>query len=250
MSLLQSVQTGRSILPPRICVYGDNKIGKTTFAAGAPDPILIQTERGADAIGVARFPLAQSYGDVLDQLKALATEDHQYRTVIVDSLDTLQTLLEGRVKQLLSIDSMEQVGYGKAYKRLEEEFHGLLDSLDYLNAERGMGVIVIAHAEIKTYAAPDSDSYDRYQPKGDKRIVPLVLDWADVIGFCSYETFLKSEDTGFGQTRSRAIGTGNRVMHLEERPAYKAGNRYSLPESIPLSWSAFAEAFAAATRHE
>jgi hypothetical protein len=30
--------------PPRIIVYGEHKIGKSTFATSAPNPIVIRTE--------------------------------------------------------------------------------------------------------------------------------------------------------------------------------------------------------------
>lgn len=247
MSKLSTVQQGPKILPPRMLIWGDNKIGKTTFASGAPNPLIIQAERGADAIGVDRTPPIESYAELLDWLRDLATEDHDYRTVVIDSLSKVQDLLELRVQEILGVQSMEQVGYGKAYVRLAEEFRGFLDALDYLRDQRGMGAVIIGHSEIRTYAAPDVDSYDRLEPKGHKKIVPLVCDWSDVIGHASYKVYTKQEDEGFGRTRTRGLGTGERVLHLEERPAYKAGNRYSLPPEIPLSWDAFAEAFAAAT---
>ena len=38
------------------------------------------------------------------------------------------------------------------------------------------------------------------------------------------------------------LGTGKRVMHTEERPAYLAKNRYELPETLPLDWSEFVKA--------
>ena len=38
------------------------------------------------------------------------------------------------------------------------------------------------------------------------------------------------------------MGSGERVIHTAERPAFLAKNRYGLPETLPLAWDAFAQA--------
>jgi len=65
MQLLQSIQTGRTPMPPRILLYGTEGIGKSTCAAQTPRPIFIQTEDGLGQLECHRFPLAQSLDDVL-----------------------------------------------------------------------------------------------------------------------------------------------------------------------------------------
>ena len=50
MSLLQSIETGRSHRPRRVMLYGVHGIGKSTFGASAPQPVFIQTEDGLASI--------------------------------------------------------------------------------------------------------------------------------------------------------------------------------------------------------
>ena len=57
---LSSIQKKAAMQAPRIMLYGVEGIGKTTFAAGAPSPIFIQTEDGLGSIDVPHFPLASS----------------------------------------------------------------------------------------------------------------------------------------------------------------------------------------------
>jgi len=45
-----------------------------------------------------------------------------------------------------------------------------------------------------------------------------------------------------GGTRTRAVGSGERVLYTEERPAWLAKNRYGLPSEMDLSWDAFINA--------
>ena len=87
MGLLETIQTGRENKPPRIMVYGQEGVGKSTFGASAPGAIFIQTEDGLGEIDCRKFPLARNFGDVVAALTALRDEDHNFRTVVIDSLD-------------------------------------------------------------------------------------------------------------------------------------------------------------------
>ena len=51
---LASLERSSAIKPPRILVHGVHGVGKTTFAAGAPDPVFIVTEDGLGVINHAR----------------------------------------------------------------------------------------------------------------------------------------------------------------------------------------------------
>ncbi len=93
MSLLSSVTQGVQVLPRRVMVYGVHGIGKSTFGAMAPDPIFIQTEDGLANLGAARFPLAESFEQVMASITALYTELHDYATVVIDSIDWLEQLI-------------------------------------------------------------------------------------------------------------------------------------------------------------
>src|SRR5262249_39644158 len=99
MSLLERVQRGRTPRPPRVLVHRTEGIGKSTFASQAPRPVFIQTEDGLDEIPCDRFPLATSYAEVLAALAELRAEPHEYETVVVDSLDWLESLAWDRVCQ-------------------------------------------------------------------------------------------------------------------------------------------------------
>ena len=93
MSLLNTIVTGRKKLPLNIMLYGVHGIGKTTLATQTPSPIFIGSEEN-DEIEAARFPKVESWGMLKEQLKALATEKHDFKTVVIDSLDMLQQVCE------------------------------------------------------------------------------------------------------------------------------------------------------------
>lgn len=241
---IQQIKKTRFDMPPRTVVYGPHKIGKSTFASCAPSPVFVQTEDGLDALEAEAFPLCKKWGDVLAAVASLYQEQHGFKTVTLDSADWAEKLLHAHVSQeYAGGKGIEHIGYGKGYVYAAEAFSELLDGLNALRVERGMNVIVLCHAEIKRFDDPMADSYDRYQIKLHKQTGKLLQEWADVIGFAQLDTVTKVEkEKGFKEERTRALTTGRRVLRLSGSPSFDAGNRYGLPDTIDLVWSAYEEA--------
>lgn len=244
---LSSIKRGPSLKPPKLCLYGVGGIGKTTFASSAPSPIFLCTEEGLGSLDVARFepvdgdPVIRDWQSLLDCVTALYTEEHDFETVVLDTLDFAEPLLWKHVCKRDGKENIEDYGYGKGYVHALDEARVLLQGLEALRNERGMAVILLAHADVRRHEAPDHDAYDRYQLRLQTRLAALVHDWVDALLFAQWRVTVKKEDKGYKQTRSRGIGSGERLMYTEERPAYWAKNRYSLPHELPLSWAALTD---------
>ena len=250
MSLLSTIASGERKLPPKIVIYGVGGIGKTTFAAAAPDPVFIFTEDGQGSLDVSRFepggsPTFRRWSDIIDAVSDLYTTEHPFKTLVIDSIDFAESLLWKHTAEkhgATDIEDKTVLGYGKGYVYAAEELRILLEGLDALRADRGMAIILIAHSEIKRFESPDAESYDRYQIALQKRSAALVHDWADCLLFAQWKAHVVKDDEKGNTKRRRAVGRGERIVYTEERPAYWAKNRYSLPHELPLSWSAFIEA--------
>ena len=236
---LKSILKNTAMAAPRIMVYGVEGIGKSTFGAGAPNPIYILTEDGLGSLNVDHFPLATSFQDVMDAIASLYKENHAFETVVIDSLDWLEAIIQREIEQKYDA---KDLAYGKGSLIAAERWREILDGLNALRNDKGMAVILIAHTTIKRFDSPEVEPYDRYQPKLQERSNAVVREWADAVLFANYRTIVKKDDVGFNQTNNRGISTGERLLFTSERPAYMAKNRYNMPESIPLSWDAFAEA--------
>lgn len=231
---LGSVIKKRTPKPPRIVIHGVQGIGKTTFLSKMPNPILIPIEDGLGDIDIEAFPQALAFDDVMRALGSLYTEPHDYLTVGLDTMDALEPMVWAETARRGNKASIESWDYGKGFQFASEVWAELFQGLDALRNERNMSVVLISHSEIKSYTPPDADPYDRYQLKLHRRASALVQEWADVVAFAHWETFTKSTDLGFKKTATRGLGTGNRLLALEERPAWNAKNRYSLPAEMPL----------------
>jgi hypothetical protein len=240
MTLLQQIQKGRAAQPRRVLLYGVHGVGKSTFGAMAERPIFIQTEEGINDIETDRVPLATKYGDVLGALSALYTDEHDYQTVVIDSLDWLERLIWADVCAKRGVESIEDIGYAKGYVFALTQWREVLSGLDSLRNDRGMQVIAIAHAAIEKFANPETDSYDRYIPRLQKQASALVQEWADEVLFATYRVHTKTTDQGFDRKRTQGIGTGERIIRTTERPAHLAKNRLNLPDEFPLDYRVYA----------
>ena len=232
---LASVAANVAAKPPRILLYGPHGIGKTSFAAATPKPIVLQTEDGLGSLKVPHFPLATSFEEVLEAIGALIEEKHDYQTVVIDSLDWLQNLIW---EQINSRYDAKDLAYGKGAVIAADLWRDVLAGLNALRNTKHMAVVLLAHCEVKRFDSPEVEPFERYQPKLQARSGAVLMEWVDILAFANYRTIVRKDDIGFNQTVSRGVTNGERLLNLNEKPAFLAKNRYSLPDVIPLSWEA------------
>jgi len=240
-SRLARIVRGKSFAPPRALLYGTEGVGKSTLCSKTPKPIFISTEDGLGEIDCERFPQAQSYEDVIDALDTVVRGSHSYQTLVIDSVDWLESLVWAHVCRRNNATNIEKVGggYAKGYGFALEEWREILG---YLNRcrDRGMAIFLIAHAKIERFEDPENPAYDRYSPRLHKHATALLTEWVDMVLFATVKLSIQKEGDGF---EKRAIAApvgpsgGERVMRCIGSPACVAKNRYDLPAELPLSWN-------------
>lgn len=245
--LLSTVKKGRERRPPRLLIYGTPGIGKSTFAASMPDPIFVQTEDGAGELDVAKFPVAATFDEVIEQLASLYTESHDYRTVVLDTLDWTERLVWRKTCDRHNARNIEDVGGGfaKGYTYCLDEWNEILRRLGILH-DRGMIVCLLAHSKVERFEDPENPAYDRYSPRLHKHAAAAIVEWSDAVLFATRKVSTRKEKGGFNKERSLATGVGGdggeRVMRCVGGPACIAKNRYGIGGDLPLSWSEFVAA--------
>lgn len=219
----------------RVLIYGTAGIGKTTWAAQAAEPAFVLTEDGLGQNEVDHFPRCDTYAEAFDCIRQLIAEDHSYRTVVLDSVSALERMVWAALLEADGKRDLQSYGWWKGYEAARDRYWpDLLMSLDHLVDAKEMDVILIGHSEITKFKGPETDDYNRYMPALHPTLMPVIAQWCDAVLFASYAVHtVKAGD------RTVAKGTGERTVKTEERPAFLAKNRYSLPSEIPLDWGEF-----------
>ncbi len=234
-----NILTGRIARPQKAVIFGPEGIGKSTLAAQFPAPVFLDTEGGTHHLDVARLPAPKSWAEVVAAIAALATEAHEFKTLVLDTVDWLEKLLVDHVCKTANKASIEDFGYGKGYVVLAEEFTKFLASLEPL-LRRGMHVLLLAHTRIVKFEQPDAaGAYDRYELKLSKQVGPLVKEWCDVLLFGNYFTKVAENDQG----RKRGVGGRERKLYTTHTAAWDAKNRHGFDEMLNFEFASIASAF-------
>lgn len=234
MSVLSSISKPAD-RPAVVTILGDSGLGKTSLACTFPKPIVIRAEDGLAAIPVDKrpdaFPVIQNADDVWEQLMGLIKEDHDYQTVIIDSVTALERLF---VQHVIDSDpkkprSINQAmgGYGAGLAAVATMHQRVRKACGILNEQKNMHVVFVAHADTETVELPDEDPYTRYSLRLGKRSVAPYVDDSDVVGFLKLQTFT----TGDGE-RKKAMSDGTRLIVCYATASNVSKNRYGIEEDI------------------
>lgn len=232
--------------PLKVVLYGAEGIGKSTFAARAPNPLFIDTEGSTARMDVRRFETPSSYTMLCQQIDYVVQNPHVCSTLVLDTADWAERMVIDNVCAVNHWSSLESPGYGSGYRYSYEEFGRLLNRLDKVS-ERGIHIIINAHAALRKFEQPDQmGSYDRWELKLQNsskcNIAAMLKEWADMVLFANYETFTVQNK----EKKEKAQG-GKRVMFTTHHPCWDAKNRFGLPEKLPFEYAQVAHLFSGTT---
>lgn len=228
MSLLKSVTTGVIKRPHYLLMHGSPGIGKSTFAATFPKPIFLCAEKGTANLNVSRLEL-DKYTNFEKVLQELLAEKHDYKTVVVDTVDHLEPLIFKEVCADQNKPSIESIRYAKGYVFALDYWLRLVGFLEELREKKDMNVVFLAHTEVKAHNDPQlPEPYDTYKVKLHHKAASILIDRVDCVLFANHFVALKDKDS----SKVKAYGDGSRMIYTEHRPAFQAKNRFDLPFEI------------------
>ena len=249
-SRLEKVNKGKLAVAYRYVVYGPEGVGKSSLAADAQSPIFLDVDDGSAGLDVARYPFRDgpgghvplTYAEVLTALEDLAGNGHAYKTVVIDTADRLEALMWKHILERESVPSalnksgkkfhsIEEFGYGKGYQLAVDEWRDLCRRLDLLRTQCGMTIIILAHAQIRTFKNPEGEDYDRYSLRINEKAGGFLREWADTTGFACFEEGGSKLDP---DAKAKGYSTGRRLLKLVRTATYDAKTRLALPPEVEL----------------
>jgi len=224
------IQRGKIEGAQKIVVYGPEGIGKSYFASKFPNPIFIDTEGSTKHMDVARTPKPSSWTMLLEQVRYFKANPAACDTLVIDTADWAEQLALAEICAKAQKKGIEDFGYGKGFTYLGEEFGRFLNELSDL-VDQGTNVVLVAHATMRKFEQPDEmGAYDRWELKLQKKVYPLVKEWADMVLFANYKTYVVDVE---GVKKAQG---GKRIMYTTHHPCWDAKNRHDLLEEIPLDF--------------
>lgn len=236
MSLLDTIEKPQDGAPI-ITLLGDAGRGKTSTACALPNPIVIRAEDGLKAIPEAQrpqaFPLVKKVDDLWEQLKTLVKEEHNFKTLVIDSVTSLeqmfiQHVIDSDEKNPNSINQA-QGGFGNGTSAVASMHHRVRKACGVLNENKGMSIVFVAHADTETLDLPDKDAYMRYNLRLGKKSSAPYTDNVDLVGFLEFQTYLHGDKD---QRTKKAKSDGTLTMNCKASASSCSKNRYGIDNAI------------------
>lgn len=247
-------------LPNRYGIGAVEKWGKTSFGAQFPGAVFIESkgETGLETLIDAgrlpetpHFPECMEWLSLLGCVDTLLEEQHDFKTVVIDTLNGAETLCHDYTRETdCGNDKEKFAAYGRGTELALGYWRELLSRLDRLRAEKKMRVVCLYHMKVKTFKNPLGADFDRYEPELDQKTWGITKKWLDVILFGNFETAVTNvqENKRSGEIKGKSLGGQMRILYTERTAAYDAGNRIGLPSEIEMgdsaaqAWANFTEA--------
>lgn len=236
------VKKGKEDRPLRICIYGSDGCGKSTWAKHG---LFFDLEGGLGEIDCQSIDFVDaSFSDVMEGGRYVYAnyKDIGVDTLVIDSIDWLERKIFNQACKDNGWSTIEQPGYGKGYVVVLKYWTEFLNCLDQLRS-LGLHIVLISHSAVEHFDDPIVDnSFHRHNLKLNKHSRGLIAEWCDVLGYVASEVLTTESSKKFSTPQYKAISTNRRLIYFGEQPTFAAKSRMTLPESLPLDWGAFMSA--------
>jgi hypothetical protein len=227
------------VTPVRLIVYGPPKVGKTRFACEAPKPYVLSSEDGITDTEVPFFR-PNDMTDVYGLLRELSDEPHDYKTLVIDSLDWIEPLLYADLCRKKNWKSIPESPFRQGYGITHEAWREMMVALENLQKKRGMHLIMVAHPQPKTITNASGADYTKTCLKllesKECNVSQLLVEWATAVGYARFDISTQKDD---GSKFAKATTDGPPVLCFGPAVDFECGSRYPLPSEMPLSWKEF-----------
>lgn len=238
---LAQISTAGNKLPNRYGLHAVEGWGKTSLGAQFPKPLFFQTrgETGLETLidaerlpPTAHLPEITSWADLRAGVRMVATENHDYKTLVIDTANGAERLCFEAVMARDFDNSREKfLSYGKGPVVAADEWRAFLGELDDVRQRRKMIIWLLVHTKVGKFKNPEGSDFDRYQPELEPPIWSLTLKWLDVVLFGNFlQTTAEDKQT----KRHKGVGGDQRMMYCTRTAAWDAKNRIGLPSEIAI----------------
>lgn len=218
-------------------IYGPPKIGKSTFGARMPKPLLLAFERGYNAIPGVIAQDITSWGEMKQVMRELKKPEVQenFKSIVVDTIDIAADFAQKYVCNQLGIENIGDGGWTtNGWAKYKKEFEDVFRTL----AQLGYAIVFISHDKEKTIKPQNGTEYQQIGSSMQSSALSIIENMADIIGYA--------------HPKVNPDGTTQRVLTLRSLDnSIRCGCRFRYIEpEIPFSYEALTKALQEAINKE
>ena len=209
---LEPSKISRDLKGKFLLIYGEPKVGKSTFGSQLPRSLFLNFEQGTNALAGVRSAPILRWGDfkkVLTQLRKPQARE-MYDTVVVDTATIAWQLCERYICQREGVESIRDIPWGQGWGMLRNEFSECWREITML----GFGILFIAHSKEKPTEMRDEEgnAITAVAPDLPNQCYTIINSIVDIIGCI--------------QLQMNKDGTSERYLYTRSTPTVFAGSRY------------------------
>lgn len=169
-----------------LLIYGREKIGKSTLFASFPDCLFLSTEPGLKGFNVFKLDI-RTWKDMQEAAKLLAKGGHNFKRVVIDTVDLAYDYCMDFVCDSLSISypgesASGENDWGKSWKLVKKEFVSVIHQI----AKSGVGIAFTSHATESEIKTPTGEKYNRVYPSMSSQCRGVIEGLVDFFFYCEY----------------------------------------------------------------
>ena len=207
-------------------VHGDSKVGKTTLAATSPPPILVLDAEGGwkflpmrmiqwdpitgpppayDGTWEVCHVMVRSWDTLGYAFQWLQTGQHQFRSVVIDSISEIQRRLK---ENLVGTEALKQQDWGRLLALMDNNIRGFRD-LTLHPTNPVMCIVFIAETR--------QDQNGKWKPYLQGAISVARPYWMDIVGYLSVVDVMNAAGQYDGSKARRLLIAPNAQYEAGER---------------------------------
>ena len=225
-----NITSGKIASAQKLVLYAPEGFGKSTFASKFPDPLYIDTEGSTKELDVKRFEDDMSkWENILEAADYVIAHPECCKTLVIDTVDWAEQACLAKLNKEHNTSNILTLDYGKGSLFAVAEFQKLIDKLNTI-LSAGKHIVLLAHARMEKQELPEEmGALDHWGLKlQSKQIKALVKEWADIVLFGNYKTYVVVDD----KTKSKKAQGNKRVLYTEHHACWDAKNRHGFESDI------------------
>lgn len=182
----RDVQTSKKV---KLYLYGSPMSGKTTFANGFPDPLMLNTDGNIQYVDAPFIAIKDQismdgrikkikyaweiFKETVDEIIA---GGHQYKTIVIDLIEDVYEACRVYMYNKLEIEHESDARYGKGYDMIKTEFLTTIKRI--LNSD--YNIILLSHDKIEEVKFKNGTIITSYTVNLQEKIAKKLAGMVDI----------------------------------------------------------------------